>query len=361
MMTSMLEPGQIIGILGGGQLGRMLAQAAAQFGFHVIIYCPDEQPPAAEVADQHICAAYHDPDALLAFAQRCDCITYEFENIPVETVALLAQHKPVWPDARALNVAQDRLTEKQFIQGLGIPVAPFVAIDTREALASALAEMGGTGILKTRRLGYDGKGQWRLDAQSDLDQIFDDTQGQALILEGLIAFERELSVIIGRGIDGQIACYDPALNVHRNHILHTSTVPAPVSADDAAHIRDIGTKISSALEYVGVLAVELFMTSDGFMVNEIAPRVHNSGHWTLDACGTSQFAQHIRAISGWPLASPTRHSDARMTNLIGNDVDKWPTLIREPDHCLHLYGKSEVKAGRKMGHVTHIMPLGTIG
>lgn len=356
----MLSPGQKIGILGGGQLGRMLAQAAARFGFEVTIYCPEPNPPAAAVASHHICADYDDRHKLTDFIDRVDCVTYEFENIPVDTVRFLAEHKAVWPDAQALEVSQDRLNEKQFIQSLGIPVAPFFAIDDRAALATRLMQLGGAAILKTRRMGYDGKGQWRLNGQTDLDAVWAEAGHQPLIMEAVIPFIRELSVIIGRSVAGDLQAYDPVLNVHRNHILHTSTVPAPIDDPAAKTAGIIGETIISALQYVGILTIELFMTDEGFVVNEIAPRVHNSGHWTLDACITDQFTQHIRAIAGWPLSTARRHSDAQMTNLIGSDIESWATLIAEPDHCLHLYGKSEAKAGRKMGHVTRVMPLGTL-
>ncbi len=337
----------------------MLAQAAAQLGLHVAIYCPEENPPGAEVAQQHFCGAYEDHGKLAEFANAVDRITYEFENIPVETVQFLAQSKPVWPNVKALEVSQDRLREKQFMQSLDIPVAPFYAINDRAALDSALAALDGHGILKTRRMGYDGKGQWRLSPSTDCNQVWAEAAGQELILEGIVPFSHELSVIIARSEDGAQALYDPAHNVHQNHILHTSTVPAPLSALASESAGSIGKKISSELGYVGILAVELFMTDAGFVVNEIAPRVHNSGHWTLDACMTDQFTQHIRAIAGWPLASAKRHSDAIMTNLIGDDVDNWQAIIASPQNCLHLYGKSDVKPGRKMGHVTELLPLST--
>lgn len=354
MTTQPVPPGGRIGIVGGGQLGRMLAQAASALGFYAHIYSPEPNPPAADVAAKHFCAAYADQDALRVFAESVDCITYEFENIPVETVRFLEAIKPVAPSAAALAVAQDRLVEKTFIQNLNIDVAPFFKVDTQAELEAALEKLGGTGVLKTRRFGYDGKGQWRLNATSNLSQIAQELGDQPAILEGLVDFSAEVSVIIARGVDGATICYDVAENTHENHILRLSRVPANLSAelgDMAAHIAH---EIATALEYVGVLAIELFVTKQGLLVNEIAPRVHNSGHWTMDASVTSQFSQHIRAITGWPLGSVRRHSDVEMINILGAEINDWKPFADDPDCCLHLYGKAEARPGRKMGHVNRL-------
>ncbi len=356
MTASPLAPGGRIGIIGGGQLGRMLAQAASALGFSVHIFSPDERPPAAEVASHHVKADYSDQDALRDFAQHVDRITYEFENIPVDTVRFLETLVPVAPSAAALEVAQDRLVEKTFIQNLDIAVAPFYKIDNIVELEASLKALGGVGILKTRRFGYDGKGQWRIEGEENLSAIIEALGTQSAILEGLINFSAEVSVIIARAEDGTTLCYDVAENTHENHILRLSRVPANLSLDMRETASQIAHKIASALNYVGILAIELFVTPHGLLVNEIAPRVHNSGHWTMDACVTSQFTQHIRAVAGWPLGAVERHSDVAMTNILGSEINDWHDLATDPACCLHLYGKSEVRAGRKMGHVNRLTP-----
>ncbi len=356
MTTSPLTPGGRIGIVGGGQLGRMLAQAASALGFCVHIFSPDEHPPAADVATHHVRADYSDQNALRDFARNLDRITYEFENIPVETVRFLETLKPVAPSAAALEVAQDRLIEKTFIKNLGIAVAPFIQVDTRADLEAGLKTLGGIGILKTRRFGYDGKGQWRINSDDNFDAVLTALNGQAAILEGLIDFSAEVSVIIARAEDGTTLCYDVAENTHENHILRLSRVPANLSDDMRATAAQIAHKIATALDYVGILAIELFVTQQGLLVNEIAPRVHNSGHWTMDACVTSQFTQHMRALAGWPLGSVERHSDVAMTNILGEEINDWRSFASDPACCLHLYGKAEARAGRKMGHVNRLMP-----
>jgi len=356
VIASPLAPGGRIGIIGGGQLGRMLAQAASALGFSVHIFSPDEQPPAADVASHHIRADYVDQDALRDFAQNVDRITYEFENIPVETVRFLEPLKPVAPSASALEVAQDRLVEKSFIQNLDISVAPFHKVDNLMELEVGLAALGGVGILKTRRFGYDGKGQWRITRDENLPAIIEALGNQPAILEGLINFSAEVSVIIARAEDGTTLCYDVAENTHENHILSLSRVPANLSPDLREAAAKMAHKIASALDYVGILAIELFVTPQGLLVNEIAPRVHNSGHWTMDACVTSQFTQHIRALAGWPLGAVDRHSDVVMTNILGTEINKWHEFAADPASCLHLYGKSEARAGRKMGHVNRLTP-----
>jgi 5-(carboxyamino)imidazole ribonucleotide synthase len=351
-----LKPGAVIGILGGGQLGRMLAMAAARLGYRTVILDPDPHAPAAQCANSHICAGYGDEAALDALARQCDVITYEFENIPVSTAALLSQKRPLFPPVEALENSQDRLAEKQFLNRAGIETAPFFDITDREALASALAQAGGRGILKTRRMGYDGKGQARIDSAADADAAWQELAGHALILEGFVEFAMEISVIAARGRDGSFCAYDPPRNVHRGGILRSSTVPSGLNGDVLAEAVSITRAITEALGYVGVIGVEFFVMGDGrLLVNEIAPRVHNSGHWTEAACAVSQFEQHVRAICGLPLGGTARHSDCVMENLIGEDVEKVPAILGEPDCVLNLYGKAEVRAGRKMGHVTRLV------
>jgi 5-(carboxyamino)imidazole ribonucleotide synthase len=352
-----LRPGATIGILGGGQLGRMLAMAAARLGYRTLILDPDPHAPAAQCANSHICAGYGDEAALDALSRQCDVITYEFENIPVSTAALLSQEKPVFPPVAALENSQDRLAEKEFLNRAGIGTAPFFDIANREMLVSALAQTGGRGILKTRRMGYDGKGQARIDSAQDADAAWRELGGRLLILEGFVEFTMEISVIAARGRDGAFCAYDPPRNVHRGGILRTSTVPSGLDGDVLAQAVSIARAITEALGHVGVIGVEFFVMGDGrLLVNEIAPRVHNSGHWTEAACAVSQFEQHVRAICGLPLGGTARHSDCVMENLIGEDVEKVPEILGEADCVLHLYGKAEVRAGRKMGHVTRLMP-----
>ncbi|MBB3611162.1 5-(carboxyamino)imidazole ribonucleotide synthase [Rhizobium sp. BK602] len=345
-----------IGIIGGGQLGRMLAMAAARLNFRTVILEPQADSPAAQLANEQIVAAYDDAAALAELAKRCDVVTYEFENVPVAAAEELARHVPVYPPPKALEMAQDRLTEKRFINGCGIPTARFHAVDSQVDLEKALADFGGQGVLKTRRLGYDGKGQrvYRSAADS-AEGGFEALGGVPLILESFVSFEREISIIAARGLDGSIACYDPAENVHRDGILHTSTLPASISAATAAAAREAAEKILAALGYVGVIGIEFFALADGSLIaNEMAPRVHNSGHWTEAACVVSQFEQHIRAVAGLPLGNPVRHSDCVMQNLIGDDILSVPDWLRRDEALVHLYGKTESRPGRKMGHVTQL-------
>jgi 5-(carboxyamino)imidazole ribonucleotide synthase len=358
--TPPIRPGMIVGILGGGQLGRMLALAAAEMGLSCHVYCPDPKSPAFAVAAARTVAPYEDEAALAAFAGAVDVVTFEFENVPAETLAFLAGRAPVFPGARSLTIAQDRLFEKRLMEAEGIPTAPFAEVAKQADIYSAIARAGRPAILKTRRLGYDGKGQAVIRAGDDPVAAWRAIGEVPAILEAYVAFEREVSVVLARGRDGGIRAFDITENVHENGILATSTVPAwitPALADEALAIA--GT-IAVALDHVGVLAVEMFVLPEGaprrLLVNEIAPRVHNSGHWTSDACLCSQFEQHIRAVAGWPLADPARHSDATMTNLIGDAVDAWPALAAEPGARLHLYGKAETRPGRKMGHVNRIAP-----
>jgi len=350
-MSDALQPGAVIGILGGGQLGRMLSMAAARLGFRCHVYEPGANPPAGHVADSVTTAPYDDEAALRAFAEGVDVITYEFENIPTSALDLLEQIRPIRPNRRALAVSQDRLIEKAFLSDLGLMTAPFAAVDDEVDLAEAIEEIGTPAILKTRRFGYDGKGQARIMAPADADKALADMAGAPAILEGFVDFSHEISVIAARGLTGEIACFDPGENVHKDGILHTTTVPARLSAAQRTDAVLLAGKTLNALDYVGVMGVELFVTPQGLLVNEIAPRVHNSGHWTQDGCMIDQFEQHIRAVAGWPLGDGQRHSDMEMLNLIGADVDKVPELAKDSANAIHLYGKTEVKAGRKMGHV----------
>ena len=356
-MSGALPPGATIGIIGGGQLGRMLAMAAARLGYRTLVLEPQASCPAEQVANRHLVAAYDDADALAELGAAADVITYEFENVPVEALRALPERVAVFPPAAALEASQDRLAEKSFLNGIGISTAPFAPVDNDAGLAAALERFGGSGVLKTRRMGYDGKGQrvFRNAAARDTEGVFDAMGGVPLILEGLVDFDCEISVIAAGGRDGSRAAYDPARNVHRDGILHRSTVPAGVSVRTAASARDAAFAIIDALGYVGVLGVEFFVLGDGaVLVNEIAPRVHNSGHWTEAACVISQFEQHVRAIVGLPLGAGDRHSDCVMENLIGADVERAAALAAEPDVMVHLYGKAETRPGRKMGHFTRL-------
>ncbi|MEM7056271.1 MAG: 5-(carboxyamino)imidazole ribonucleotide synthase [Pseudomonadota bacterium] len=349
-MTEPLPPGSTIGILGGGQLGRMLAVAASRLGLKAHIYEPGAAP-ASDVAAQVTQAGYDDSAALQAFARSVDVVTYEFENVPASALDVLEGIIPIRPGRRALAVSQDRLDEKAFLAEQGIAVAPHAKVDTLGDLQAAIDTIGPDGILKTRRLGYDGKGQMRLRPGDDIAAALEAMSGAPAILEGLIPFEREVSVIGARSLDGQVVCFDPAENVHRDGILHTSTVSSATARGIRTDAVLTTAKVLNALDYVGVIGVEMFvLPGNQLMVNEIAPRVHNSGHWTIEACIIDQFQQHIRAVAGWPLGDGTRHSDAVMTNLIGAEADDWQALAKNGG--LHLYGKSESRPGRKMGHVT---------
>jgi 5-(carboxyamino)imidazole ribonucleotide synthase len=351
----MLEPGSTIGILGGGQLGRMLSVAASRLGLRTHVFEPALDPPAADVAHEVTTAPYDDLAALTAFATSVDVITYEFENIPTAALDALEAVKPIRPNRRALAISQDRIAEKQFLTGLGLACAPYAAVGSLADLEAAVAEIGTPAILKTTRLGYDGKGQARLMTLADASLAWDALQGASSVLEGFIAFSHEVSVIAARGLDGSVACYDPGENVHRDGILRTTTIPARLSPGQRTDAVLIAARILNALDYVGVMGVELFVTRSALLVNEIAPRVHNSGHWTQAGCAVDQFEQHIRAIAGWPLGDGSRFADVVMENLIGEDMARLPALMRERGVSIHLYGKGEVRAGRKMGHVNRIV------
>lgn len=352
-----LPAGSTIGIIGGGQLGRMLAMAAARLGYRTVVLEPQPDCPAAQVANRQIAAAYDDTAALAELAAVSAVVTYEFENVPVMAASALAVTVPVYPPARALEVAQDRVAEKKFLNGIGIPTADFCPVDNDDEFTAALKKFDGSGILKTRRMGYDGKGQrvFRNMETGGFAGTCEAMGNVPLILESFVDFEREISVIAARGMDGSLAAYDPAENVHRDGILHRSTLPARIGSETAAAAQAAAAKILAALDYVGVIGIEFFVLADGaLLANEIAPRVHNSGHWTEAACIVSQFEQHIRAVAGLPLGNPGRHFDCVMENLIGDDVLRVPALLAEPDLMLHLYGKAEARPGRKMGHFTRM-------
>jgi len=351
-----LKPGDTIGILGGGQLGRMLALAAARLGLKCHVFSPDPDSPAFDVVQRATCAEYADVAALELFAADVDVITYEFENVPSATALVLAARRPVLPDPEILKTTQDRLIEKNFIKALGIATADYADVTSVADLREAVAKLGLPAVLKTRHFGYDGKGQVVIRNGDDLESVWKKVAAKAAILESFVPFEREISVVAARGSDGHIVCFDVTENDHRDHILKTSIVPARISAALAAEARQIAEAIARAFDYVGVLAVEMFVAPEGrsrrILVNEIAPRVHNSGHWTLDGATVSQFEQHIRAIAGWPLAEVRRHGTVTMTNLIGDEVANYGHWLSKPGATVHLYGKETARPGRKMGHVT---------
>lgn len=357
----MLKPGSTIGILGGGQLGRMLALSAARLGLHCHIYSPEKDSGAFEVVRASTCAAYEDEAALARFANSVDVITYEFENVPAKTAAFLAKRKPVYPDPHVLELTQDRLIEKNFISGLNIAVAPYAPVHSASQLMAGIDKVGLPAVLKTTTLGYDGKGQVKIMPGDDANAAWRKLKNAPCILEGFIKFEREVSVVAARSADGKVECFEVTENEHRNHILKISMVPAKVSPALATEAKRIATRIAKAFDYVGVLAVEMFVVKDGrkqaVLVNEIAPRVHNSGHWTIDGSTVSQFEQHIRAVAGWPLAKPIRLGrKVEMINLIGAEVHETAHWLTVPGASVHLYGKTDARAGRKMGHVTRVYP-----
>ena len=352
-----IEPGATIGILGGGQLGRMTVLAAARLGYRCHIYCPEPDSPAMQVAARSTVARYDDRAALRRFASSVDVVTFEFENVPHEALSVLARHAPVRPNGRSLKVSQDRLREKRFLRSIGVPVAPFREVKSARALSLALDALGTPAILKTTRLGYDGKGQHVIHRRDDAERVWRRFEAKIGVLEARIDFACEISVVLARALDGKIACYDVVENSHVGGILDTTVAPARVSKAVRRNAVAYARRIARRLDLVGVLAVEMFVTRAGrVLVNEIAPRPHNSGHWTIDACATSQFEQHARAVAGLPLGSIARHSNVRMKNLIGDDVRAWRRYLDDPSAHLHLYGKSDIRAGRKMGHVTWLAP-----
>lgn len=356
----MLSPGATIGILGGGQLARMLALAGARLGLRSHVFSPAGNDPAFDVCAARTVAGFEDETALAAFADAVDVVTYEFENIPARTAEVLAAHCPVRPNPKILALTQDRLIEKRFVRELGAATAEFADVSDAPALAAAIARIGAPGLLKTRRFGYDGKGQTRVACGDDPEALFAALGGAPCIFEGFVPFRREISVVAARGVDGAFRAYDICENVHENQILATTSAPAAITAETARAAVEVAQRIADATNYVGVLAVEMFVvdSSDGerLIVNEIAPRVHNSGHWTLDGALTSQFEQHMRAVAGWPLGATQRHGRAVvMHNLVGDAVNDWPRLLAEEGACLHLYGKDETRPGRKMGHLTRVI------
>jgi 5-(carboxyamino)imidazole ribonucleotide synthase len=356
-----LLPGSVIGILGGGQLGRMLALAAARLGYRCHVFCPDKDAPAGQVSEHTVVAAYDDTAALDRFAQEIDLATYEFENIPVEPCERLIRTKPLYPSPAVLACCQDRIREKTFLQAIGIPTAPFDAVDGADRTSQAVQEIGVPAVLKSARLGYDGKAQVRVSRPEDAPGAWATLASTVAGIEGIVEqwvdFALEISVIVARAVTGQVWAYVPVENVHENHVLRRTIAPAPISEDLADAAIALATRIAEALDVVGLLAVEMFVTRDGrLLVNELAPRPHNSGHWTIDACTVSQFEQCIRAISGLPLGNPERHANAVMENLLGNEIDRWREVLADPTACLHLYGKREARPGRKMGHVTWLFP-----
>ena len=350
---SELPQGATIGILGGGQLGRMLSVAASRLGYRCHIYEPGAAP-AGDVALTVTTAPYEDEAALRTFAASVDVITYEFENVPTSALDLLESLKPIRPNRRALAISQDRISEKNFLNDLGLQTAPWASVNSEADLRAAADRLGLPAILKTTRLGYDGKGQVKLTADTDIPAAWAAMNNAACVLEGFVAFDREVSVIAARNLDGQIACFDPGENIHRDGILRTTTVPARLTASQHSDAILLAARILNALDYVGVMGVELFVTAKGLLVNEIAPRVHNSGHWTQQGCTVDQFEQHIRAVAGLPLGDGNRYADVVMENLIGDDVLRVPDLLKARDTAVHLYGKGSPRPGRKMGHVNRI-------
>jgi 5-(carboxyamino)imidazole ribonucleotide synthase len=352
---SPLPPGSTIGILGGGQLGRMLSQAAAQLGFDVCIFTDEPDSPASRVSAKTFVGNYLDRAALADFARRVQVVTTEFENVPAETAeALIETGVRVAPSPNALAIAQDRFDEKSFFQSVGISTPAFAAVASQQDLDAALEEIGAPAILKTRRLGYDGRGQIRLDTAADASGAYE-TLGAPGLLEGYCAFEREASIIAARALDGAVAFYDLNENEHAGGILSRTILPASVTDQTVIDAQSAAQRVLEAFDYVGVLTIEFFVMPGGALVaNEMAPRVHNSGHWTIEGALTSQFEQHVRAIAGWPLGPTTRIANVEMLNLIGADADRWAELAADPTARLHLYGKRDTRAGRKMGHVTKL-------
>lgn len=360
-----LPPGSTIGIMGGGQLGRMTALAAGPFGYRVHVFTPEIDSPTEQVCDKATIAAYDDKAALEAFASAVDVVTFEFENVPYESVHLLESLVPVRPGWNVLRVSQDRLVEKDFINNLGIPTTPYRAVRRVEDLISAIGEIGAPSVLKTTRLGYDGKGQTKIDPDTDPAEAWSiikpEASGGEAILEAFVDLDIEISVIVGRSADGSWAAFPAVENEHKNHILDLTFAPARISNALAGEAEDAACRIAEALGVVGLLAVEMFITTDGqLLINEIAPRPHNSGHWSMDACDCCQFEQFVRAVAGLPLGSTERHHDAVMQNLIGDDVELWRGAVGEPGAHVHVYGKAEARPGRKMGHINRLYSLGSL-
>ncbi len=362
----MIKAGFTLGILGGGQLGRMSAMAAARLGINIVILCPEENSPASHVAKETIIASYNDLDALKIFSDKCDAISYEFENIPTDTVDYLESLKQgsVLPDKNLLNISQDRIKEKTFLNDNGINTTRWNGVSTVNDIKNTANNWGSNEfILKTTRFGYDGKGQIKSDISdikdnNELQNFLEATKNQELIMEELVNFTCEVSVIIARDKYGKTEAYGAMLNEHKNHILHKTTVPSGIYIDTENTALGVAKNIAESVNLIGVLTVEFFVLTDGsILVNEIAPRTHNSGHWSIDACAVSQFENHVRTVCGMPAGSASRHSDAQMINLIGSDIEQVSKHITKPQTCIHLYGKTEVREGRKMGHINFLKPL----
>ncbi|MBS0520446.1 MAG: 5-(carboxyamino)imidazole ribonucleotide synthase [Proteobacteria bacterium] len=350
--AQLLPPGSTIGILGGGQLGRMTAMAAARLGYRTVVYAPEDHSIAADVSAGHVRGAYDDRDALARFAAQVDVITYEFENVPESTVAACARHKPVRPGTAPIHFAQHRLREKEFFRRSGLGTADYQPILSETDIAKATALPG---ILKTCTEGYDGKGQARVSTRAELAAAWEKLGRRECILEALVDFTCEISAIVARGLDGEARCFPIGLNEHRDGILRTTTVPSGLPVSTLATAERYGLQLAKSLDLVGLVALEMFVTGDGqVLANEMAPRPHNSGHWTLDACATSQFEQLVRAVCGLPLGPVDILAPSRMVNLIGHEADDWARYVADPTARLHLYGKGSARPGRKMGHVTYI-------
>lgn len=350
----LVGPGGRVGILGAGQLGRMLAMAGARMGLRVMLYDPSFDPPGGQVATA-IQGDWTDEQSLRAFARSVDVVTLEFENVPLATMEMLEPLVPLYPSAKVLKIAQDRYEEKSFLNAIGVETAPYAAISTIDHLTDSLAFFDAPAIIKTRRMGYDGKGQVRVEGLEQAGEALATFKGRALIVEQVIPFVAELSVIVARGRDGTIKTYDVVENTHEGGILRRSMVPATVDREATDRAVEIATKVVEKIGHVGVMGVEFFLAPDGrLLVNEVAPRVHNTGHWTQEACMISQFEQHMRAVCGWPLGDTRRHCDAVMDNLLGEEVHDWARLAAEPGLALHIYGKRDAAPGRKMGHVTRV-------
>ena len=362
MTTFPLAPNATIGIIGGGQLGRMSALAAARLGYRCHILTPEQDSPAAQVSHTVTIAEYEDQRVLRAFAADVDVITFEFENVSADGLSLLEHLRPVRPSPAVLRISQYRIAEKTFLNQTGIATAPWRAVSTPAEMETAIAAIGFPSVLKTTRFGYDGKGQALLRTPDDASRAFVELGPAPLILEGFVDFAQEISVIVARGADGAMAAFDTVENRHRDHILDLTLAPAPIPEATAAEAQRVARRIAAGLGLVGLLAVEMFVDADGkVLVNELAPRPHNSGHWTIDACPASQFELHIRAVAGLPLHPATRHSDAVMKNLVGpEETALWPRIVATPGLIPHLYGKAEARPGRKMGHVTRLFPLGAL-
>ena len=359
-LSGPLAPGATIGILGNGQLGRMAALAAASLGYRCHVYGPEADAPAAQVSAAATVAPYDDEAALTRFAEAVDVVTFEFENIPLSTVEVLEKLVPLRPGTKVLSICQHRLREKEFCNSVSVPTADYRAAEDVDSLRQAVEEIGRPCILKSAELGYDGKGQVRINPGSDLEEAWSAMRGHAAeaigIVEAIVEFRIEISVIVARGSDGTMRTYVPVENRHKNHILDETIVPANLPAEVADRAEAIARHLAQEIGLVGLLAVEMFVTHDNkVLVNEMAPRPHNSGHWSIDACATSQFEQFIRAVAGLPLGSTERLCDAVMKNLLGDEIDDWRKILGDPGNKLHLYGKAAARPGRKMGHVTRLI------